>query len=254
VIHLGQLTPAAEEGWWTLFDLARVDTENWLLIGGQMMHVLAGEHGVSDLVRPTDDVDIVMNVRAKPGGTEWLAGWLQEQGFVLDGMSTGQIGHRFVRDAVGGPGRTIVDVLAPECLGVRTDTYTVRPARTVEVPGSVQAFRRYAVVQVTVSGMTGRDDRSGAVRRPSLLGALIAKAAATSIPGRGNPGRDWQDAALLLATIPDPISAADECDAKDRRRLRLLRGLESREHGGWASLDDEAHRRGVACLSFLLGE
>jgi hypothetical protein len=66
VIRLDHLTVAAEEGWQTLFDLAEVDDANWLLIGGQMMHLLAAEHGVSERVRPTDDVDIVMNVRAKP--------------------------------------------------------------------------------------------------------------------------------------------------------------------------------------------
>lgn len=252
MIRLDRLTPAAEEGWWILFELADVDIESWTLIGGQMMHVLAAEHEVSETVRPTDDVDIVMDVRVKPGGTEWLAKWLQARHFVLEGVNTNGVGHRFVRDAAGGPGRTIVDVLAPEGLGERTNTYTVRPARTVQAPGTSQAFRRSEVVQVTVSGTTGRGERSGVVRRPDLLGALIAKASATAIPIRDNRERDWQDAALLLATIPDPISTAEACDGKDRQRLRRLTPLESRDHPGWANLDDEALRRGSATLAFLL--
>jgi hypothetical protein len=252
VIRLDYLTPGAEEGWWTLFELADVDLTSWMLIGGQMMHVLAAEHGVSERVRPTDDVDIVVNVRVKPGGTEWLARWLQERAFDLEGMNTNEIGHRFVRDAVGGPGRTIVDVLAPEGLRAQTNTYTVRPLRTVEAPGTTQAFQRSEVVEVTVSGMTGRDERSGLIRRPNLLGALIAKAAATRIPVRENQERDWQDAALLLATMPDPIGAAEACTRKDRQRLRWLRPLESRDHRGWANLDSEGHRRGLTALDFLL--
>lgn len=252
MIRLDRLPAPVEEGWWTLFDLGEEDTENWLLIGGQMMHVLAAEHGVSGLVRPTDDVDIVMNVRAKPGGTEWLAKWLQDRGFELEGVSPAEVGHRFIRDAEGGAGRTIIDVLAPEGLGRRTTTYTVRPARTVEAPGTVQAFRRSHVVEVTVTGMTGSHERSGVVRRPGLLGALIAKAAASEIAVRQNPERDWQDAALLLATIPDPIGAADECDKKDRQRLRKLDPLTSRDHRGWDNLDDEAYRRGTSTLAFLL--
>jgi len=252
VTRLDHLTVAAEEGWQTLFDLAEVDDENWLLIGGQMMHLLAAEHGVSERVRPTDDVDIVMDVRAKPRGTEWLAGWLQDRGFELEGASPDGIGHRFVRDARGGVGQTIIDVLAPEGLGSRTTTYTVRPFRTVRAPGTVQAFHRSEIVAVTVTGMTGDRERSGVVRRPRLLGALIAKAAATGIAVRQNPERDWQDAALLLATIPDPIGAADECNAKDRERLRKLRPLENRDHRGWDSLDDEAYRRGTSTLAFLL--
>lgn len=157
-------------------------------------------------------VDVVEYV--KSDGTEWLATWLQARNFGLEGVNADGIGHRFVRNASGGPGRTIVDVLAPEGLSDRTNTYTVRPARTVQAPGTVQAFRRSDVVEVTVSGITGRGERSGVVRCPDLLGALIAKAAATKIPVRSNPERDWQDAALLLATIPDPISASEACDKK----------------------------------------
>jgi hypothetical protein len=219
-----------------------------------MMHVLAAEHGVAERVRPTDDVDIVMNVRAKPRGTEWLAQWLQNRAFDLEGVSPDGVGHRFIRDAGGGAGRTIIDVLAPEGLRRRSTTYTVKPARTVQAPGSVQAFHRSDLVVVTVTGMTGGHERSGVVRRPGLLGALIAKAAATAIAVRQNPERDWQDAALLLATIPDPLSAAQECGRKDRQRLRKLVPLERRDHVGWESLnDDEAYRRGTSALAFLLG-
>jgi hypothetical protein len=101
VIRLDHLTPAAEEGWWTLFELSGVRTDTWVLIGGQMMQLLAAEHGISDRVRPTDDVDVVVDVRAQPGGTEWLAGWLQDRGFALEGISTDGIGHRFTRAAEG---------------------------------------------------------------------------------------------------------------------------------------------------------
>ncbi len=253
MIHLHGLTPAAEEGWWLLFDLGKVDSESWVLFGGQMMQVLGAEHGVAEMVRPTDDVDVVVDVRMRPRGTEWFAVWLRERGFVFEGANADGVGHRFVREVAGGRGRTIFDVLAPEGLGDSTSTYTVPPARTVQTPGAVQAFRRSELVTVSVSGVTGRADRSGLVRRPDLLGALVAKAAATAIAVRENPDRDWQDAALLLATIPDPVSAGDLCDKKDRQRLRLLTPLEDRDHVGWAHLDDEAYRRGNATLAFLLG-
>ncbi len=128
---LRELTPAAEQGWATLFELAKTDTTSWLLIGGQMMYLLAAENG-SVLPRPTDDVDVVVDVRARPDGTEWLADWLGERGFDLEGISADGIGHRFVRMADPGPGRVIFDVLAPEGLGKRTGVFTKRPARTVQ--------------------------------------------------------------------------------------------------------------------------
>jgi hypothetical protein len=144
------------------------------------------------------------------------------------------------------------DVLAPEGLGERTNTFTSPPARTVQVPGSVQAIQRSDVVTVTVTGMAGTE-RAGEVRRPSLFGALVAKAVATTIAVRTNPQRDWQDAALLLAAVPDPFAVAAECNRKDRERLRLLTPLEDRDHAGWATLDDEDYRRGTSTLDFLIG-
>jgi hypothetical protein len=251
-VRLTDLTPAEEEGWWLLFELADQDLDSWMLVGGQMMQLLAAEHGSIDRVRPTEDIDVVVNVRSKPGGTEQLAGWLLEQGFELAGVSPAGVGHRFARAAVGGPGVTLVDVLAPEGLGARTNIFTVRPARTVQVPGSVQAFERSEVVPVEVSGLSGRPARSGRVRRPNLLGALVAKAAATAIPVRDNPDRDWQDAALLLDLVRDPIEVAAACSTKDRQRLQLLLPLDDRHHVGWANLDLEAYRRGSSALALLL--
>jgi len=86
------------------------------------------------------------------------------------------------------------DVLAPEGLDERTDITTVRPARTVKVPGSRQALDRSQLVAVRVR------ESERVVRRPSLLGALVVKAAATAIAVRSNPERDWEDAAPSQAS------------------------------------------------------
>ncbi len=80
--HLANLIPAVEEGWRTLFDLAEQDTDTWLLVGGQMMYLLAVEQGVV-LPRPTTDMDVVVHVRARPKGTQWLSEWLEEKGLSL---------------------------------------------------------------------------------------------------------------------------------------------------------------------------
>jgi hypothetical protein len=252
VTHLGNLIPAAEEGWRTLFDLAERDTDTWLLVGGQMMYLLAAEQGAV-LPRPTTDMDVVVNVRARPKGTQWLSAWLEEQGFELEGISTDGIGHRFVKPTATGGGVVIFDVLGPEGLGERTKLVTVPPARTVQAPGSTQAFIRSEVVIVTVSGVSAQPAGTGQVRRPDLLGALLLKTAATTIAGRHNPERDWQDAALLL-TLIDPIEAAHRCDNNDRRKLNRPERLRDRDHRGWAIHDNDAYRLGTAALSLILDE
>jgi hypothetical protein len=251
VIELIGLTPAAEEGWWTLFDLAEANSADWLLVGGQMMFLLAVEND-SSLPRATDDVDVVVNVRTMPAGTEWLSVWLLAHSFHLDGVSPDGFGHRFYRDAQPGPGRVVFDVLAPEGLGERTPVFTRRPARTVQAPGSLQAFERSEVVDVAVTGMLQRGRREGRVRRPNLLGALVMKAATTTLAVRANRARDWQDAALLLSLLPDPIATAAQCGSKDGQRLGKLAPLNDRAHQGWATMSDEDYRRGTAALAFLL--
>jgi hypothetical protein len=77
------------------------------------------------------------------------------------------------------------------------------------------------------------------------------KAATTDLAVRDNRARDWQDAALLLSLLRDPMAAAAECGPKDRQRLGKLAPLNDREHQGWATLSDEDFRRGIVALSFL---
>jgi len=71
---------------------------------------------------------------------------------------------------------------------------------------------------------------------------------------RTNRARDWQDAALLLSLLPDPIATAAQCGSKDRQRLGEIAPLNDRAHQGWVTLTDEDYRRGTAALSFLLDQ
>ena len=55
------MSPAQHQGWRVLLDLAKVFPAGWCLVGGQMVWLLAAEHGV-DPPRATDDVDLVEHV------------------------------------------------------------------------------------------------------------------------------------------------------------------------------------------------
>lgn len=68
-VELRRLTPAAEEGWTTMFAVAAETTDSWILAGGQMMFLLAVELG-AERVRPTEDIDGIVNVRIRPDGME----------------------------------------------------------------------------------------------------------------------------------------------------------------------------------------
>lgn len=253
MIELTDLLPAGEQGWLLLADLAEDNDEDWLLIGGQMVYLLALEHGMR-LPRATADMDVVVNVRALPGGTQWLAQWLTECGFTQDQPSADGLSHRFSRQLSDQRGAVIFDVLAPEGLRTNTDLTTIPPGRTVSTPGATRALSRSRLVEVGIP-QAGGEMRIGRVPCPDMLGGLVLKAAAISeITTRiGDPMRDWQDSALLLAAIPDPIALADEVCAKDRKRLRKLEPLLAPDHSGWLGLSEAARRAGTAALEFLLG-
>lgn len=250
-VDLGRQTPAAFDAWTVVFELDTTFIGDWVVVGGQMVALHAASLGVRDGVRPTDDLDVLVDVRTRPTATQELGRWLTDRLFDHAGSSPDGIGHRYTRPASPGPGTVIVDVLAPDGVGPRASLTTSPPARTVQVPGGTQALQRAERIDVTVADMTGARTAAGAARRPDLLGALVAKAAATAIAARGNPMRDWQDAAMLLAHVPDPFALAAETSAKDRRRLAHLEPLTRRSHPGWDLLSDDDHRRGVTALDAL---
>jgi hypothetical protein len=179
MIELVDLLPAAQQGWEVLLELAEDNDTDWLLIGGQMMYLLAIEHG-TQLPRPTADMDVVVNVGARPGGTRWLAGWLLDRGFGQDTPSADGISHRFSRSVGVGHGTVIFDVLAPEGLGETTDLTTVphpaapsrHPAR--HKPWNAANWSTWACAEPTATSQSaGYVDRTFSARsysrpRPSV--------------------------------------------------------------------------------------
>ncbi len=145
--------------------------------------LLAVENGAT-MPRTTTDMDVVINVVESPGAIRAFASQLLQRGLEFGDVSPAGTGGRFTKPADPGPGSIMIDVLVPEGLGERTDITNVPAAKTVQVPGSRQGLERSHQVAVRVP------DFEGVVRRPSLLGALVAKAAATAVPVRFNPERD----------------------------------------------------------------
>ncbi len=73
--------------------------------------------------------------------------------------------------------------------------------------------------------------RVGAIPRPNLLGAVVAKAGACGLPG--DPARHLCDLALLCALIDDPFVLIDELNATDYKRLNLAGALDAGGHPAW---------------------
>jgi hypothetical protein len=146
------------------------------------------------------------DARQRPSATEKIGETLSGLGgHLADPPSTNaKLGHRFEVDG------QIVDVLGPD--GLRKPPLTLAGHETIEVPGGTQALRRCETVSVTVDGL-----EPVAIRRPSLLGAILLKARAVKVHHRQDD--QTQDLILLLSFVEDPRSMARELSGKESRWL-----------------------------------
>jgi hypothetical protein len=254
-VRLPPLAPPVDELWHVLLDLGDSLTVPWTLVGGQMVILHALEHGVAP-VRPTQDGDVVADVRADRRALRAVVEALTGAGFELAGITPDGVGHRYSRPladreseppttASPAPRQVVIDVLAPEGLGSRADLTTTPPGRTIAMPAGRQALTRTRWVNLEHEGRTGR------LPCPDLHGALVAKAAACGLGG--DVSRHLDDVALLCALVGDPFGLAGELTPKDRKRLRMAARLSEADHRSWFLLSRELAARGQVTYEVLAG-
>ncbi len=167
VIRLPPLAGGQAESWRALIEIAPHLGHHWLLIGGQMVFLYEVERESTD-VRPTNDIDLVVDLRIEPAALEHTHDVLTRAGFEQDLPSPEGIAHRYRR------GQATIDVLAPDHMGARA-ALSLGSGRTIEAPGTSQAFGRASLVRVELD-----DNTAGIVRRPTLIGALLGKVTAVT--------------------------------------------------------------------------
>lgn len=207
-ISLPPMTGRRHASWTALVELAPSFGDHWLLIGGQMVLLHEVERHARD-VRPTDDVDVAIDLRTEPAGLARIHDALRAAGFDQDQPGPDGIAHRYRR------GQAVIDVLAPDNIGRRA-RLDIGVGRTIEAPGTSQAFRRSATVTVRL------DDTIAQIRRPSLLAGFLGKiAAATKITSQTTAERlkHLQDADALAKLLgPDDRKGA-ELSPTDRKLI-----------------------------------
>lgn len=155
--------------WHGVLDLYEHLDSGWTLIGGQLVHLHRAERGQFP-VRPTNDVDAVIDVRADPRFLHTFTKTLNDLGFTPAGISGEGRQHRWRR------GPASIDVLLPEGVGERTSLRQgVTGSPTLTTEGGTQALRRSETVPVVVDGRA-----SSLPRSPTDAGAQ----ATTSSPGQ----------------------------------------------------------------------
>ncbi len=200
------MTDAQTMGWLALLDLHDRKPTGWTLVGGQMVHLHCAERGASP-TRPTDDIDAVLDVRAEPKVLWNITRVLVDLGFAAAGESRAGHQHRWIRDGAS------IDILIPRHLGERASLRRgYGGGTTIETKAAQQALDRSENLAVSVEG------RAGTVRRPSMLGSLVAKSAAYTITLDLGRERHLFDLAVLCTLV----RPADRVQAATKRDLRYL--------------------------------
>jgi hypothetical protein len=187
---------------------------SWVVVGGLMVQLHAFEHQSDS--RLTDDIDVLGDSRQRPSMTRKIAELLHRGGATMKvpSRSNRDLGYKFEID------KTIVEVLGPD--GVKTDPKTIGKYTTFRVPGGTQALNRAEIVMVSVKG-----EPAVAMRRPSLLGAILIKARVVAKERKEKFDSDRQDLILLLSLIDDPrILATDGGLRKSEKKW--LRDIEEK--------------------------
>ena len=226
-VMLPAMSAPQEKSWLALLDLHDTHPTGWTLVGGQMVHLHCAERGVAPR-RPTDDVDTVLDVRAEPHVLHGFTTALRDLGFRPAGVTWTGHQHRWELDDAA------IDILIPRHLGERAATRKgVTGGTTIETPGAQQALDRTEELEVDVAG------RVGVVRRPNLLGALVAKAAANTVALDPRRGRHLTDFAVLT-TLLRPSDNIGVARKRDRQYLDSMLGSMAQDARAWAGVEGAA--------------
>ena len=246
-------TPAGGWGrpWPDVAELAAaVPVSTWTLIGGLMVQL----HGVAaglPVVRPTNDVDVLLHVETGRGRAAQVARGLEELGYQLAPSIDPRTGtaHRFVRgqavvDLVSsGDDVSVVDMVAADH-APPSALERFRGYDLVQVAGGTQALRRTVQAEIEITGSARTT-----VSVPDAFGALILKAAAHKADARDRD-RHLTDAAVLLACV-DPFEERAPSGSDRSRLLHLRTQLADPTAPAWLALPEDARRNGQAALAIL---
>jgi hypothetical protein len=232
-----------------VFELAAtLPTNEWTLVGGLMVQVHALAHGIA-VVRPTEDLDVLLNIEISAAVVSRADRALAQLGYSLqepaDARRRTSPHYRYTRPSAVGV--ETIDLMAPDHAPPAA-ARRLRGRPMFEVEGGTQALRRIMAYSVET---TDGDVVTLAV--PDELGALVMKGAAYSVDRRDRD-RHLRDAAVLAACITDHAVELARLGGSDRRRLRTLASaLADPTHPAWLVLGPELRVAGEDTLRILTG-
>lgn len=225
-IYLPALDPREYESWAAFAEVASVQPVGWTLVGGNLTQLHLLERG-SARARSTQDIDVVIDVRARSRHVGALVHALRQVGYVLPAPNPAEKEHRWVR------GEAQLDVLVPSFLGPRImDRKHEGFGYLLATRGGQFALSRSERVQVDLAG-----ELEFEVNRPDLIAALYGKCSALLNNGDPDRSRHYSDIGMLVGLLRDS-ELAEIGSLRRRQRRRLAWGLVmARESGAVHPVD-----------------
>jgi hypothetical protein len=254
-IDITAATGGWPDPWPNVAEIAAVlPTDRWTLVGGLMTQLHSIHHGLG-IVRPTNDVDIVLHIETSRGVATQTTAALRSLGYELRPAvdPRDNTAHRFFRgtskvDLVANrldeDAEEVVDVLISDHHAPRV-TERLAGRDMVRIEGGTQALRRTINARFEVDPGTVTT-----VLVPSAFGALILKAAAYKTDSR-DPERHLRDAVALLACIDDPFVEREGFTGSDRSRLLTLRARLTPEDVAWTVVTGQRRIDAETALEIL---
>ncbi len=232
--------------WPCAFELARVlPATRWTLIGGAMVQLHALGHDIG-IVRPTDDLDVLLHVEVDPDIARDAHRSITRLGYELrepcDPRSRAAPHYRYVRRHAEGTQK--IDVMVADHVAPRA-AQRLQGRPMFPVDGGTQALKRTMIYEIA-----GDASKVG-FSVPDELGALVLKGAAHLVDNR-DADRHLQDAAVLAACIHDHAAEIRRLHGSDRNRIaHLARELADPAHPAWLALADDDRIAGQDTLRIL---
>jgi hypothetical protein len=237
-----------EHPWPNAFEVARVfSTDRWTLIGGLMVQAHSLAHDVP-VIRPTDDLDLLLHIELVAGVTGEAHRNLENLGYVLN-PPTERKGHvyRYQRRRAGEAAPDVIDVLAPDHLGPHHAPRLHNSPMFVADGGKQALNRTMTLAMISELGHTVE------FSVPDELGALVLKGAAYLGDRTRERTRHLSDAAVLAACITDHAGERARLKGSDRKRLGYLYAeLNDPRHPAWLQLPEPLRVNGQDTLRILL--
>jgi len=240
VIDLDRDIVSEKQLWRALLQIAeRLDSQDWVLVGGQMVALHGYIHG-SIPPRISDDIDLVANLLICSASLQNCASAVESINLTPRPSLAGKYLQRFEGDGIK------VDLLVADHLP-RHLIPRLRGHRPVAITGGQRALDSAHRVRVRLGEI------EATVVLPSLQGAIVLKARA-SVADNRDAQRHESDIAFLCSLIDDPRQIAAQLDTKERRYLRKSKLPTDPRQFPWVQLDPLARADASEAWARLTGE